>query len=108
MTLKQYINTLDKNKAYWLMNEGDLERLNNIQVNPSNLYIVFECSECSDIKQETVFHAVPYTQMQRDKDGYVVCCPQMKNGPYQTWVFVDNIPEELKEIFNKSTFKNYD
>ena len=43
--------------------------------------------------------------MKIDNDGdYRVFCPE---GDCKTWIFRDDVPEELQTLFNETDFENY-
>lgn len=100
MTIEKYVKTLDPNHSYWLADDGDIERLNDVEPTAENLCIVFECHTCPG-----GYHAIPYTDLKIDNDGdYRVFYPE---GDYKTWIFRDDVPEELQTLFNETDFENY-
>lgn len=104
MKFKEYLKTLDPKNSYWLIENGDVARLNNIPATAENLYIVYECEECLE------FHAVPYTELKIDKHkDYVVCCPDDEEDyGIVNWINGREVPKELREIFNKTKFEVYE
>ena len=90
MTAREFIENLAPENSYWKINEGDLERLNEVAPTAENLYMVFECARCSS-GDKNVFHAIPYTALKLDEDGFhnVYC-----GGMCVDFVDVDAIPTE--------------
>ena len=104
MTAREFIENLAPENSYWKINEGDLERLNEVAPTAENLYMVFECARCSS-GDKNVFHAIPYTALKLDEDGFhnVYC-----GGMCVDFVDVDAIPTDLQEIFKNTQFENTD
>lgn len=49
----------------------------------------------------------PLSEIQKDRDGdYVVCCQEEKSDLI-AWLYKDEIPEELEELFNSTEFDTY-
>ena len=103
MTIEEYVKTLDPNHSYWLADNGDTKRLNDVEPTAENLCIVFACYNCTRL-----YHAIPYTDLKIDNDGdYLVFCPENKEGGYETWIFRCNVPEELQTLFDKADLETY-
>ena len=103
MTIEEYVKTLDPNHSYWLADDGDTKRLNDVEPTAENLCIVFACYNCTRL-----YHAIPYTDLKIDNDGdYLVFCPENKEGGYEKWIFRCNVPEELQTLFDKADLETY-
>lgn len=108
MTVKEYVKTLNPNNSYWLINGYDVEQLNEVPATAENLYIVFECEDCSEEEKQTVYHAVPYTNLKADEYGdYVVWCPDRKEEGFAAWLNGESVPEELQTLFDETDFETY-
>ena len=108
MTAKEYVKTLNPNNSYWLINGGYTERLNEVPATAENLYIVFECEDCSEEEKQKVYHAVPYTNLKADEYGdYVVWCPDREEEGYAAWLNGGCVPEELQTLFDETDFETY-
>ena len=108
MTAKEYVKTLNPNNSYWLINGYDVERLNEVPATAENLYIVFECEDCSEEEKQKVYHAVPYTNLKADEYGdYVVWCPDREEEGYAAWLNGGCVPEELQTLFDETDFETY-
>ena len=106
MTAKDYVKTLAPNNSYWLINGCDVERLNEVPATAENLYIVFECEDCSEEEEQTVYHAVPYTDLKVDEYGdYVVWCPNREEEGFAAWLSGESVPEELQTLFDETDFE---
>lgn len=109
MDIREYVKTLDQKNSYWLIGEGDAAvRLNDTEVRADNLYFLAECWSCAtEDQEEATVHAYPLSEIQKDRDGdYVVCCQEEKSDLI-AWLYKDEIPEELEELFNSTEFDTY-
>ena len=110
MNAKEYVKHLDQKKSYWEIDKGSVTRLNDTPVNADNVYIVFRCVSCEGDNGEH-YHAIPYRALKVDSiDGdYLTCCPKEENdGFFENYLKKDQVPKELKKIFNSTQFKVYE
>lgn len=105
--LREY---LDPKYSWWLADSRYLISLNEVPPTAENLRIIFYCEEC-DGAENLPYHVAKLEDIKIDQDGdYNFCCPEYDyDGSYQECVDCSELPEELKDIFESTSFeKVYD
>ncbi len=99
--LKDYV---DEKYSWWIAFLGELTKVNDTNPSPENIRIIYLCSMCNEV------HVVQVQDIKLHEDGYYdLCCPKYNLKKFcGENINPEEIPEELKEVFLKTSFeKNY-
>ena len=107
-TMKNLSEYLSSEYSWWELNDdNELQPLNEVTPTKENVRIIFRCDTCSADRATSVHHVAEVKELKKCMDGdFDACCYLDENGQNQRYLSQYEIPSELQEIFDSTTFES--